>query len=233
MVKECLFDKEFVCPVCGLKFKTKKVKSNFIKVIKRETDLRADYEFDNPTYYGINVCPDCGYARFETDFNDINVAGIQIVKDKISSKWKKKSYSEERTVKEAIEVHKLALLNYNITGFKLSTIAKTCLRLSWFYRELGSDLESKFIKHTIESYEQAYVKENLDENPKEELTILYLLGELNRKNGEYKKAMDWFVMGTKSPVINTEKFIGEELRNQMVLAKNQFKKEKAELEAKL
>ena len=226
MIKECLYDKEIVCPVCAIKFKTKKVKSNCIKIVKRETDFRADYERDNPTYYGVYVCPNCGHARFESDFNDINEASKQLIKKTISAKWGKKDFTDVRSVKDAIEVHRLALLNYNITHYKLSTIAKTCLRLSWFYRETGSELEEKFIKHTVETYELAYVKENLDDNPKEELTILYLLGELNRRLGNYKKAIDWFGMGTRSPVINEEKFISEQLKNQMYVAKNEYKAQK-------
>lgn len=223
MIKECLYDKEYVCPVCKSEFKTKKVKSNSIKIVNRESDFRATYEQDNPTYYGVNVCPECGHARFESDFNDVNEASIQLIKKTISQKWKKKNYCNERSLEDAIEVHKLALLNYNITHYKLSAIAKVCLRLSWFYRGIDHEQELKFTKHTVETYEKAYVSENLDENPKEELTILYLLGELNRRLGNFKKAIDWFFMGSKSPVINEEKFISSELKDQMFKVKNEYK----------
>ncbi len=226
MENKYTFDKEVTCPVCGLKFKSKKVKSNSIKVITRETDFRAEYENDNPTYYGVIVCPECGHARFESDFADPNIAAIESVKKNISSKWNKKNYCGLRTVKEAIEVHKLALLNYNLTHYKLSVLAKVCLRLSWFYRETSSELEEKFVLHTVESYEKAYTTENLDENPKEELTILYLLGELNRRLGNYKKAIDWFGMASRHSMINSDDFIKNEVMDQMYKAKEEYKEHK-------
>jgi uncharacterized protein (DUF2225 family) len=201
-----------------------------MKVKKRDTDFRAEYEFVNPTFYGVDVCPNCGHARFESDFHDVNEAAKKVIQDKISSKWQKKDFCGQRNVSDAIEVHKLALLNYNITHYKVSTIAKACLRLSWFYHGMESDFYDRFAKHALESYEKAYTSENLDENPKEELTILYLLGELNRRFGQYKKAMEWFSLGLRSPVINDEKFLSESLKEQMRLAKNEAKKAKKEAE---
>lgn len=228
MTTEYLYDKNLTCPVCGNKFTSKKVKSKYIKVKKRDSDFRAEYEFDNPTFYGVDVCPECGHARFESDFNDLTEASIQQIKENISKKWKKKDYCGERSVNDAAEVHKLALLNYNVTHYKLSAIAKVCLRLSWFYRGLESGLDERFSDYARQNYEQAYVNEDLDQNPKEELTILYLLGELSRRAGKYKAAMDWFSLGLRSPVINDEKFLSESLKEQMRVAKIEYKKMKEE-----
>jgi uncharacterized protein (DUF2225 family) len=229
-MSDYLFDKNIVCPVCGHKFTTKKVKSKSIKVVKRDTDFRAEYENDNPTFYGVDVCPNCGHARFESDFQDVNEAAKKVIKDKISSKWKSKDFCQERSINDAAEAHKLALLNYNLTHYKLSVIAKTCLRLSWFYHGLENGLEEKFALHARESYEAAYSKENLDDNPREELTILYLLGELNRREGRFKQAMDWFGLALRNPVLKQEKFLNDSVIEQMRIAKEEFKKEKAKNE---
>lgn len=227
MSESYLYDKEIKCPVCGEKFTSKKAKSKFIKVKSRSSDFRAEYEFVNPTFYGVDVCPNCGHARFESDFQDVNEAAKKNIQDKISAKWKSKDFCGERSINDAAEAHKLALLNYNVTHYKLSTIAKVCLRLSWFYEGLESELGDRFAKFALDSYEQAYSQENLDEDPKEELTILYLLGELNRRFGEYRKAMDWFSLGLKNPVIKNEKFLSDSLKEQMRLAKDESKKAKA------
>ncbi len=226
MIKIYLYDKSVVCPVCKHQFMTKKVKSKSIKVVKRDSDFKAEYEYDNPTFYGVNVCPNCGHARFESDFNDVNEAIKKTINDKISLKWKSKDFCQIRSLNDAIEVHKLALLNYNVSHYKPSVIAKVCLRLSWFYRDMNSPLAEKFAVHARQTYEEAYMQENLDDNPKEELTILYLLGELNRREGNFKKAMEWFSLGLKSPIIKNEKFLSESLKEQMVIAKNEFKKQK-------
>jgi uncharacterized protein len=221
-----LYDKNITCPICDNKFTSKKAKSKYVKVKSRDSDFRAEYEFVNPTFYGVDVCPACGHARFESDFQDVNEAAKKNIQDKISAKWKNKNLCGERSINDAAEAHKLALLNYNVTHYKISTIAKVCLRLSWFYHGLESDLGDRFAQHALSSYEKAYTQENLDENPKEELSILYLLGELSRRFGQYKKAMDWFSLGLRSPVINDEKFLAESLKEQMQVAKKEFKKMK-------
>lgn len=226
MMSEHIYDKTIKCPVCNQEFVTKKAKSKSVKVLKRDTDFRAEYESVNPTFYGVDVCPNCGHARFESDFQDVNEAGKKMIQDQISSKWQHKDFGGERSINDAAEAHKLALINYNVTHYKISTIAKVCLRLSWFYKGLGDGLEERFAAFALNSYEQAYSKENLDDNPKEELTILYLIGELNRREKKYKKAMDWFGLALRSPVINGDKYLSELVKDQMRLAKDDYKKEK-------
>lgn len=221
-----LYDKKLKCPVCSKEFTTKKPKSKAVKVLKRDTEFRADYESVNPTFYGVDVCPHCGHARFESDFNDVTEAAKKMIEDQISSKWQFKDFGVERSINDAAEAHKLALLNYNITHYKISAIAKVCLRLSWFYKGLEGGLDDRFAEHALQSYEKAYSTENLDDNPKEELTILYLLGELNRRFKKYKNAMDWFGLALRSPVLNEDKYLSELVRDQMRVAKDEFKKEK-------
>jgi uncharacterized protein (DUF2225 family) len=226
MTTEYLYDKNIKCPICGHKFTSKKAKSKFIKVKSRDSVFRAEYEFVNPTFYGVDVCPNCGHARFESDFQDVTEAAKKQIQDNISSKWGKKNFCNERTINEATEAHKLALLNYNVSHYKLSVVAKACLRISWFYHGLENGLEEKFAEFARINYEKAYTQEDLDENPKEELTILYLIGELNRRAGRFKAAMDWFGLGLRSPVINDEKFLSETLKDQMREAKLEYKKMK-------
>jgi len=221
-----LYDKTIRCPICNKDFVTKKAKSKSIKVLTRDTDFRAEYETVNPTFYGVDVCPHCGHARFESDFQDVNVAAKKIVEDQISSKWQRKDFGGERSVNDAVEAHKLALINYNLTHYKASVIAKACLRLSWFFRGLDGGMDEKFAEHAMISYEKAYSTEDLDANPKEELTILYLLGELNRRFKRYKQAMDWFGLALKNPSINDDKYLSDLIKDQMRLAKEEYKKEK-------
>ncbi|WP_330637160.1 DUF2225 domain-containing protein [Acidaminobacter sp. JC074] len=225
MIKIHLYDKSVVCPVCKHEFLTKKVKSKSIKVLERDTDLKAEYEFEDPTFYGVNVCPNCGHARFESDFNDVNVTATAKIKNEISLKWKARDFCQERTIKEAIEAHKLALINYNLTNYKPSVIAKTCLRLSWFYKEIDATSSDKFAMYARQKFEEAYVEEAIN-NPKEELMIVYLLGEFNRREGNYKKAMDWFTMGLRNPFLRNDRFLNRTLREQMAKVKDEYKKTK-------
>ncbi len=49
-MSEALYDKEVKCPVCDMKFKTKKVKTSHVKVVKRDSDFCAYYKDENPTF---------------------------------------------------------------------------------------------------------------------------------------------------------------------------------------
>ncbi len=59
----------------------------------------------------------------------------------------------------------------------------------WFYRSVNDEKEMDFAKYALESFEEAYLNENLDNDLDNELTILYLVGELYRSLGHYEKAV--------------------------------------------
>lgn len=221
-----LYDKKIQCPVCNNEFETKKVRTKFIKVLDRDTDFKATYEYANPTFYGVDVCPKCGHARFESDFSQVNPPAKEIIKERISSKWNPKSFSKERSVKDVIEAHKLALINYTVTNYKFSAIAKVCLRLSWLFQENEPTMAAKFAVHAREHFEKAYSEESFDSNPKEEITIVYLIAELYRREKKYKDAMDWFTIGLRHPSLKSDKKLNDLLREQLLVTKESYKKEK-------
>jgi hypothetical protein len=222
-----LFDKSVKCPVCGHAFKTKKVKTASVKVEKRDTDFCAYYGGENPTFYGVYVCPKCGYASFESLYNDISNAQIEFVRKKIMANWSGKDYCGSRTVQDAIEVHKLALLNFNVMSASRFSVAKACLRLAWFYRLLeDEDNEMAFIKHAATHYEYAFSNEEFENAGDKEYVIYYLLGELNRKLGEYRKATTFYDMAIRHPEIETQKQIKQMAQEQRMAASEEYRKMK-------
>lgn len=217
-----LYNKSITCPVCGKKFVTKKVKISRIAVVKRDTDFKTEYKNADPTFYGVIVCPKCGHARFESDFFDVNNRDKMIILKEISSRWKPQDYTGKRTIIDAITVHKLAIINYNVTNYKKSAIAKACLRISWYYRDIhnGDDM---YLKNAAKLFEEAYQSEDFSGDLEEELKVLYLLGELNRRLGEHKNAIDWFYLGLKNPARNKSKLLNQYLTDQLQTAKDEYK----------
>lgn len=228
-MSEALYDKEVKCPVCDMVFKTKKVKTSHVKVVKRDTDFCAYYKDENPTFYGVYVCPKCGYASFESTYQDITVAQIAQVRRKVMSNWSGKDYGGVRSLSDAIEVHKIALLNFNVMEASKFAIAKACLRLAWFNRMLeDEEVEMQFIKHAANYYEQAFTTEDFDESGEEEYVVCYVLGELNRRLGEFRKATSFYDMAIRHPDIEDRKQIKQMAQDQRMAASEEYRKQKKE-----
>lgn len=223
MATEELIDKRLECPICNTHFTSKKVRQSKIAVKKRYPDYYSEYKGENPTYYGVFVCPVCGYSAFEGDFNDINEVEKQIIIQTVSVNWKGKNYSGKRYIKDAIEAHKLALLSYDIRNYKSSVIGKVALRISWFYREKENiESESYYKKIVLDRFQRAFLEERLDDNGDEELTIMYLVGELLRQEGDYVNAIKWYDKVLKEPTVKSKRHLEIRVRNQWSLAREEY-----------
>lgn len=224
---EGLYDKEITCPVCEEKYKTKKVKSAAVKVDKKDSDFCMHFKGENPLYYSAYVCPHCGYSSTEKNFEKITNAQKSLVKDNISSRWNGKDYGGERSFEQIIEVHKLIMLNYKIMRYPDSEMAKLCLKFAWFYRYRNDGkTEVSYLENSLMYFEKAYYSERLDENPENELNIIYLMGDINKRLGKYSKAINWFQMALKHGYLSTSKTMDKTIRESWLEAKDLSSKEK-------
>ncbi|MCK8059627.1 MULTISPECIES: DUF2225 domain-containing protein [unclassified Fusibacter] len=224
-----LYLKEVTCPICSKKFKTPKIKQAGVKLIRRDEDFCGYYETYNPTFYGVYVCPNCGYSAFEGDFLQINEMQKTIAKNRIMPKWKPRTFAEERSIDEAILIHQLCLLTYNLIGQKKSDIAKVCLRLAWFYRmNENEERERHFLTFALDNYKRAYDEEHLEENPDNQILIYYLIGEISRRLDNFKESIYWFHEALKLPHMKNKRKIEIQTRDQIILVKKQAEKQKKE-----
>lgn len=219
-----LYLKSIQCPICGKSFQTTKVKQATVKLVRRDEDFCGYYANENPTFYGVQICPNCGYGAFESDFDTIMPLEKRAVTTSITPRWQSQDYGGARTVQDAIAVHQICLLNYTIMKKKPSDIAKVCLRLAWFYRsEQNQERESHFMKFALANYRKAFEEERLELDPENQLLVNYLQGELHRRLGEYKDALYWYQEALKLPHIKTRKPIETLVRDQIITAKEQYK----------
>lgn len=225
---EGLYDKEITCPVCEQKYKTKKVKSAFVKLDKKDSDFCMHFKGVNPLYYSAYVCPHCGYSSTEKNFEKITIAQKTLVKDKISSRWNGKDYGGERNFDDTIEVHKLIMLNYRIMGYEDSEMAKLCLKFAWFYRyQEDEESEISYLKNSLSYFEKAYYSERLDEDPENELNILYLMGDINKRLGKYSDAINWYQMALGHEFVSSSKVMEKTIRDSWSETKELSAKEKS------
>jgi len=188
-----LFDKQIICPVCNSQFKSKTVKSKSPRVVSKDSDFFIRYSVANPYFYDVLICNSCGYAAMRSDFDKLKVHKKDLVFSNVTPKWKPREYPDVLDEKLAIERYKLALLNAVLLNLPNSTKGMISLKIAWMNRLLdNSDQETLFLKQALEGFNNAYINEIFPIYGLQRDSLMYLLGELNRKVGNYEDALLWF-----------------------------------------
>ena len=207
-----LYEKKVKCPVCKKQFITNKVRTSKLKLVERDADFLSYYEGENPLLYNVFVCPSCGYAALEDKFNRIRPREIDIIKNTISPKWNERDFSGKRTIEDAIEAYKLALLSGEILEYSKYDLANICIRLTWLNRmKDDKEEEERFTSLARDLYKEAYSNESIN---MDEITLAYLVGELSRKIGEREEALNWINTALKSPNIKDNVALEKMVREQ-------------------
>ncbi|MBF4694033.1 DUF2225 domain-containing protein [Fusibacter ferrireducens] len=223
-----LFDRKYTCGICGNQFTSKQVKTSALRVKSRERDFHAYYNSESPIYYGVICCPNCGYAKFERDFKmPISSADVQLVKSVISSNWRYQDFCNQRDVKTALRVHMVALANYKVLKVSAYVLGKLYLRLAWFYREEAQhEEELKYLKLALDAFVQGFETEKDNGNDEGELETIYIVGELNRRIGNYQEAIKWFSSAVNHELAYKNRMIKNYARDQWALCAEAYKMEK-------
>lgn len=201
-----IFDKKIQCPVCDHEFKSKTVKTGKPRLIGSDSDLRPKYSGIDSIKYDAIVCPNCGYAALSRYFGYMTSAQAQLIKDNVSSQFRKLPESGATyTYDEAINRHKLALLNAIVKKAHASEKAYTCLKIAWLYRGKRENLDSQLpdaeaikkdciqkeqemISNAYEGFSSSRSKEDFPICGMDEATFDYLLADLATKLGKYDVA---------------------------------------------
>lgn len=216
---DLLYDKEIDCPICGQGFSSKKVRMSRLRLIKRDEDFLSHYKDINPLVYNIFVCPNCGYAGLEDKFTSLRPGKQEIVREKVTSKWKNRSYGDIRNINDGIESHKLALYIGEILDYSKLELGNLCLGLAWLYRIQEDKEEYRFLESAKNLYQAAYYNESLAGTGMDELKLTYLMGEINRRLGNKAEAVQWFNTAISNPDLGLNKGLETMVREQWRLAR--------------
>lgn len=185
-----LYDTKKECIYCYKTFTTKKVRSKFIRISKRDSDFCNHYEGVNPYYYEVFVCTHCNFA-FTEKFQPLKVANKAVIKERYIDNASITNLNGERGFAEAVKSFKLAILCANLAGESHYLLAGLCLKLAWLYRFEGNKVEeNRFLKSALENYIKTYELENGTGYNK--ASLLYIIGELEYRLGGYERAQKWF-----------------------------------------
>lgn len=210
-----LYDKKVKCSVCNYEFITKKVRISRLKLIKRDEDFLSYYKGENPIKYNIFVCPNCGFSATESKYNSITSSKKKIISNEITSKWNKRSYGGKRTIETAIETFKLAIYIGQLLDYKKIELGSLSLNLAWLYRINGNkDEEMRFLRLTKNLYEEGFHNESLVDTNMDEIKLMYLIGEINRRLGYKDKALKWFSTVKSNKNINSNSILKSMLMDQ-------------------
>ena len=214
-----LYDKTVKCPICDHEFKVRSVRSSSYRIEKKDSDFFIHYTRINPYFYDVWLCNSCGYAAMKADFPSIRSSKKELILANISTKWHSKEYPSVYDSKIAIERYKLALINYTVINSESYKKAMNCLKIAWMYRLSGQvESENAYIKNAIESFSNAYYNEGFPMYGMNRFTVMYLIGELNRRIGNPDEALTWF--GNVLTSSMAEQKIKEIARTQKDLIKN-------------
>jgi len=227
-----LYDRNTTCPICSAGFSSKKIKRSAIALERRDTDYCAYYKGDNPMYYSIFVCPSCGFASFESEFKQVGELSNRFkdqFRKKVTQSWRGKEFSGVRTLDQAEETYKLALITYTALEYKKSAIAKVCLRLAWLYRyNANEEKELTFLSYAKDYFIDAFQHEDLASDKENELVTMLLIGEISRRLGDYTLAVKWFDKLLKDPDVKRKRHIELRARDLWYEASEAYKTEKVQ-----
>ncbi|WP_051688346.1 DUF2225 domain-containing protein [Desulfofalx alkaliphila] len=218
-----LYDHKQECPLCEHRFTTPRVLSRYINIEKTDSDFCNHYIGINPLYYEVIVCPKCNYAYLE-DANEALNPVAQGEVEKLLAALPKKDFCTVRDLNMAKECYLRAIKCQTACGSKKSVLARLHLRLAWLYRyQEDPAQEQQHLKPALENYQEAFSRESFDS--KNELQMMYVIGELYNRLGDPKNSIQWFSRLVMHPQHHTYPAIVNKARDQWQDIREKMKKE--------
>lgn len=206
---DVLFDKTYVCPVCGKEFTSKTIRTGRNKLVAQDLDLRAKYDTADVSKYDPVVCGTCGFAALSKFFKPLSSAQEKLIKENISNNFKGiKEPEGAYSYDDAIMRYKLVLASTVVKGAKNSEKAFVCLKMAWVYRGKAEslpddtpnreavlkelqDAEIECLTNAYEGFNSAFSQEAFPMCGMDESTVTYLVAELARRVGKLEEAGRW------------------------------------------
>jgi uncharacterized protein (DUF2225 family) len=220
------YEQEKKCPVCDTKFKVTRVRSSACFVTERDTDFFIRYRDVNPVHYSIWVCPNCNYASTEKNFPEpLRPVEMERLKKGLPLlKQEEPDFSSERSLQVALRATELAIRTAQLRQSGFGFMASLFLRAAWVSREMGNAaLEKEYLRKALDLYKSSYEKEGFGPTRLSDVRLMYLIGELNRRLGQYEEAIQWFSRVVMHKDIHKEPEIQRTARMQWEQAKEEFK----------
>ena len=177
--------KQLTCPCCRHEFETRIVTS--FQIGEKEPDFCPRYLGGNPLPDFLHVCPECGFVGYEADYRSFDESKVKRVNTLLAGfHWTKNQ------MLGGAERYRRAALIGIYAGKRSAEVADLYLQATWCSRMEGEDDDSQkgARRKAVKYFELALSAEEF--SPDDLPVVHYLLGELNRRLGENKKALKHF-----------------------------------------
>jgi uncharacterized protein (DUF2225 family)/CRP-like cAMP-binding protein len=196
------------CPACGTRFTALVYRSHMMRPTESESDFHQRFSTPiNPYDYEVWVCPQDLYAAFQSDFaelaeRDRSRVG-EVVDRLVTTEWagQRPDFGVERNIGLRERSLELALGFYRLRGAPAARVASVLHRLAWCARERDdAEAEQRWLREAFAAYEEGYTQAELND-PKEDVRLQYLCGELARRADDHSTAVKWFQHVLSHPAI--------------------------------
>ncbi len=195
--KENLYSLKLVCPACREEITTLRALSRHVKIIRTDSDFCRYYDGVNPLLYEITVCSVCSYGFTKNKPAPLPAEKMGLLQPVLATLLPK-NYSLLRDVQMSIEAFEIALQCQVALESKKALLARLNLRLAWMYRYQDNQVaERKYLQAALENYREVFSVEN--SSLKEELRLIYLIGELYNRLDDQHQAVNWFNKAVMHP----------------------------------
>lgn len=188
-IKDRIYDKSCVCPVCEEKFKFKEIKKGKTIFIEMDLGLRGKFSPIMPDYYYVIICDKCGYASISKTFEKTTNAQIKKIKEKVNKNYKCEKYPDIYDAKTAIDRYKTALNFCYFKDASFSERAYIVQKIAFIYEDINEKSKAlEYNKYAHNWYKKAYIDEDFPIMDMEEAQFLYNLAYLSYKTGDKEEA---------------------------------------------
>ena len=163
------------CPVCSSEFYREEMLTGGGRIIAGSLtdELRRNYEESKkygriyPLIYQVTVCPECFFAAYPKDFNEIQHDEFERLtdltpnrKNAIMKYFGNLDFDEEKTLQHGAASYMLAVDSYNVRNKHVAPsfkIAVSSIRAAWLFNDLATEYSSdQFKKISLFFYKKAY-----------------------------------------------------------------------------
>jgi len=190
-INDFTFEKDFECPVCDNKFKSRVMRADMMRPVATDYDLRPIYQEPiHPMFYDIIICPGCGHTAVNQTFSNVNSAQVKLVLDNIKPKFKYREYPAQLNADMALERYKLALVNAIIKRAHDSEKAYLCMKIAWLYRsKIDKKNENAFIEHAYKGFISALENEYFPMLGMGQNTVIFVIAAYAKTLGHYNDSL--------------------------------------------
>ncbi len=187
-----IMQREYDCPICQARFKAPRPRMAKLTEIGTDKDLRPYHEGVDIVNYEIVVCTSCGFTALHDTFMNFDQFYAERTKVGLNEVQTHKMYLTEVINQDAIDRYISAIMLLEYKKAPASEYYYLFSRLSWVYRTYDDpdSLENEYLalKKAFNYLELAYKNESMPFYDMDQSKVMYTLGDMARRLGEYEKA---------------------------------------------